>query len=381
MTDPNHKTVSPISAASNAAGQTESVLSLVSKPLDLLNTLEFLHTEGIGASQLKVLLVGCGKNQERAKALCQRLSIKETAFRSEDLYSQYALSINSRVKFGLLSAPLKFLLAIVSLLLQNLTLCSYLLSANTRVSIVITDAWRTKIQLLLLFRWQKLVIIDGGYSTITYGLVDLWMKKSPGDAIAMYIARQSLSVHGSKKFDVRRFFSNFATSIPGFFLRILIKKIKKTDALLFTSYKPDGVNHSLVRGNSYNLSKDILSEKSFGSYQMIIGYPNFGLLEQQYRRAKGNKITPIFYYPHPVDLKPFKNPKKTSKDLESKLSNYPLDVKIAKYSAEWDILLEDDLPRRIIAYRTSFLAWAYKVLPKDLMIDIIDIKAKKDNAK
>ena len=347
-------------------------IAVVSKPLDLLNSIEYLHSINASISDLEVWLIGNGVVQEVTRSICLRYGLVPVNIIDPDLYYRAATRINLLVLPRVIINLLKVIVALVGRPLWYFSMLRIRLAVKkSSCNRLILDCWRNKYSVLALLDFKHLVVIDGGYSTVTYDLIGSWDKYGAYEGIKRYLLAQSVSsLESSKslftKVRFRNYAANWATQIPSGLAWFIDNKIKTRHITLFSAFLNTDNAALGFYVNRYKYSESCLKEKQSGHRVLILGYPAVSIIDRQYSAAveaiNGDSEASIHYQLHPSDIRKIHISKDYEYFIKKALNEYPITYGGARYSLEWDLILEGDLPRTIVLYKSSALPWLESVL-------------------
>ena len=347
-------------------------IAIVSKPLDLLNAIEYQYSIDLAIIDLEVWVIGNGHVQETTRSICFLYGLRVTNIIDPDLYYRLA----TRINFLNLPSAIVDLVKVCVGLLGRLLWYYYILKIRLKVkkkkyNRLVLDCWRNKYSVVALLDFKHLVVIDGGYSTVTYDLIGSWDKYGAYEGIKRYLLAQSVSsLESSKslftKARFRNYAANRATQMPSGLAWFIDNKIRTRHITLFSAFLDTDNAAFRFYANRYKYSESCLKEKQSGHRVLILGYPAVSIIDRQYSAAveaiNGDSEASIHYQLHPSDIRKMQISKDYESFIKKALNEYPITYGAARYSLEWDLILEGDLPRTIVLYKSSALPWLESVL-------------------
>lgn len=347
-------------------------LAIVSKPLDLLNAIEYQYSINLAISDLEVWVIGNGHVQETTRSICSIYGLRVTNIVDPDLYYRLVTRINILNLPSLIIDMLKvFIGSLGKLLWYYYILKIQFMVKKKKYNHLILDCWRNKYSVVALLDFKHLVIIDGGYSTISLDLIGSWNQYGAHEGIKRYLNAQSVSpLKSSKgmftKARFRNYAADFATKIPSALAWFTHNRIKNKHIILFSAFL-DRDNKALgFLANRYKYSRSCIRKKQSVRRVLILGYPSVSIIDRQYSEAvkasNGDIEASIHYQLHPSDIRKMYISKDYECFIKKALNKYPVTYDGARYSLEWDLILEGDLPHTIVLYQSSALPWLHSVL-------------------
>ena len=357
----------------------KSNLILASKPLDIINAYEYIYHSGkINFSEdTLVCIIGSGRNQQSIRELCKSLNQDYVQLPSPDLY--YSILPKLLAK----KLP-SFLLNLMRAILYLIRIPFWFWGASRAkklqaFELIIMDSWRDKCAIASKVNWKQLAIIDGGASTVTFNLVNNWVKSGPSHAIEKYLDYQTLSrpgrVRPSGTFS--GFIAKQVSQMPQIMHKNFFNKIKHSekDIELFTSYSESLESKNIIH-NSLSYSCSILKSKSLSQNILIVGCTELDFLPLQYDVAKNlqlkNPELSLSIILHPTDLDKMEYSQNYKSSILEKVQSYNLNIIEIKSSLEVDMLFyEFNPPRHLVTYNSSFISWIQRIAPL-VQVHVID---------
>lgn len=357
----------------------KSNLILASKPLDIINAYEYIYHSGkINFSEdTLVCIIGSGRNQQSIRELCKSLNQDYVQLPSPDLY--YSILPKLLAK----KLP-SFLLNLMRAILYLIRIPFWFWGASRAkklqaFELIIMDSWRDKCAIASKVNWKQLAIIDGGASTVTFNLVNNWVKSGPSHAIEKYLDYQTLSrpgrVRPSGTFS--GFIAKQVSQMPQIMHKHFFNKIKHSekDIELFTSYSESLESKNIIH-NSLSYSCSILKSKSLSQNILIVGCTELDFLPLQYDVAKNlqlkNPELSLSIILHPTDLGKMEYSQNYKSSILEKVQSYNLNIIEIKSSLEVDMLFyEFNPPRHLVTYNSSFISWIQRIAPL-VQVHVID---------
>ena len=351
-------------------------LLIASKPMDLINGYEFIfdHDNSLNKDQILVCVLGNARNQNVVTKLCKYIYQDCIQIESPDFYYSsmpYLLSLRLN---RFIENFLRLFLMIIGKLLWQIRLRN--IKIKGEFDYLILDCWRDKIALASKVDFKNLVIMDGGNSTNTFGLVENWIDLGPHSAIKSYLNAQNQSRPGRIRPDgVAGLFAVSATKIPKYVERKFFSKVTSVGILLFTSYSDTSIKNS-IKKNKYNYSKDLVRNKKLANQIYILGYTELDFLSDQLDLAKSlqnnDQTLPVSVCIHPSDILKAETNASYGNHLKSVCNKINVESFITNYSLECDILFGNlNPPRFLVSYQSSILKWIQEVIP-ELHVEILE---------
>jgi len=335
-------------------------LCLLQKPYDLINATEYLAAH-CPEADMHAVVIGTHANAVAVRALCRQRRIPLTEVADPDLYAYCAAYLNTKPHW-----PRPLILFIKAALLPLAYLYWFLAFARLawtvrgqHFDLVVLDAWRTKcLYAAAMPRGASLVLTDGGFSTLHYGLCAAFER---GGAIAL----------------IRTALIRQKPLMPALLRRLAIRRA--TDATPFFTCYRDQISSDCrypVLSNSYANCRSLLGEKMVRQSVMILGIPLLKHIDVYIARALDAQeaaglprdVTAIEYRFHPTDRNRAKLDAAYGRMVERGVRERGLRFSYPEYSLEVDFLEQEQIPAIIVAYPSSSIRWIEEVLGSSVQI-------------
>ncbi|MFC5795561.1 MULTISPECIES: hypothetical protein [Sphingomonadales] len=348
----------PISAHNN--GTNRRVLCLLQKPYDLINATEYVAAH-CPEAEIHAIVIGTHANAVAVQEICQQRRIPLTRVADPDLYAYCAAYLNTKRHW-----PRALILSIKAALLP-LAYFYWFFSfgrlafkaRQQQYDLVLLDAWRTKcLYVAAMPRGAFLVLMDGGFSTLHYGLCPAF---ESGGAVAL----------------IRRALHKQRPLMPAVLRHLAIRRA--TDATPFFTCYHDQISADCrypVLSNSYANCRLLLGEKRVRPSVMILGIPLLKHIDAYIQRALDAQeaaglprdAAAIEYRFHPTDRNRAKLDAAYGSMIECGVRERRLYFSYPKYSLEVDFLEQEEIPAIIVAYPSSSIRWIEEVLGSSVQI-------------
>lgn len=348
----------PLSSHSNDTNR--RVLCLLQKPYDLINATEYLASY-CPKADIHAVVIGTHANAIAVRAICRQRRIPFTEVADPDLYAYCAAYLNTKRRW-----PNTLILAIKAVLLPLAYIYWFWafcwLAFKVRgqhFDLVLLDAWRTKcLYVAAMPRGASLVLMDGGFSTLHYGLCNAFER---GGAVAL----------------IRTALNRQRPLMPTVLGRLAVRHA--TDATPFFTCYRDQISVDCrypVLSNSYANSQLLLGEKMIRQSVMILGIPLLKHIDIYIERALDAQeaaglprdVAVIEYRFHPTDRNRAKLDPVYGNLIEHGVRERGLHFSYPKYSLEVDFLEQYEIPAIIVAYPSSSIRWIEEVLGSSVRI-------------
>jgi hypothetical protein len=335
----------------------ENIL-LATKPLDLINSIEYLHKfEKLPGNNL-IIIIGNDNRQKQVVKLCDILNLNYVLIDDNDYYSRKISHYDTTNKSIVSELTYKTIIKIISYFKYfSFYFKTKKVNKNLYTNTICFDLGRRKILLANTIKFEELILIDGGESTITYDLIKSWKNDSVEDVIKKYLFQQKVKL---PYYLVRKFLSHVRTKNTKLFSAYLNKKI--TD------------QHTIQNKYEFFIEK---TQRAIKCERIdILGYPLFAGLDKQLKvvdeiRQTVN-ITNVNYYIHPADISRLGSISKAKQLLISKRGS-GLTYVTSKISYELDILYNNKFASYVVCYNSSATKILKHCFDKKLNIYEVDV--------
>ena len=340
-----------------------NTLIIVSKPLDVLHSDDLVYGL-LEKSMRHYLVVGTGPKQEQLIKLLQDRGSSFSRVGSFDLYYDSIKRLRS-------FRGLKYVLAGINYFYWHKAL---FYKFPGKWDNVVLDFWRNKACLLSRLDYESLYIIDGGFSTVTWGLANNWIDFGPIQALKRYIRSQKVDKPrtATEKYPLHNIFGRITGTTPFLVRRFIFKSLDEQKTIeLYSAYCESNISLRVGKNEFVNGPGKIPLEIDRES-ALIIGYPNGELFNRQIQRiarieeSTGNAFSKVYYRWHPST---------TLDDIEREEFINVFDRSILEHntviSLEFDLLNMAQIPKSIFGYNSSSTVWLQS-LNMDLNIYIIE---------
>ena len=331
-------------------------IAIVSKPADVINAMAAESWFNLASTYII-----CADNPQRCRAVEAVLrgqNLTHVTAISPCLYSILCSKAASNNRYRLL------MLAILSLALG----ASWRNFANwenrrrfrrlkTAGATLITDLWRTKIEIAASLDWSSLVIIDGGLSTRTLGLMPVNNRRIR-EVISDYQDAQRSDhfnpVRCATARAIQKGLRGYLYSAPSEAVEFVIRKSELMAPTIFSIYAENQDFDSPIKVIRNELSNiiDIVNSKKDGEEIWIVGHPELRHVENQVNLALqigGEQV----YFVHPRDgNKLWRNP-----DLRARYAaaarQFGFRLRVDEEPLEWALINSELRPKALVTYRGS----------------------------
>jgi len=320
----------------------KKIAALVQKPLDIVNVFEFFDIKKWEKENAVLFVLG---NAERTKS-CIRIAedngVECIVMPNPDCYSillkKYGVYWNGVMRY--LFKLFLFCLSFFSWAFVYLYAVYYF--RNKRYDALLFDPWRNKSLYASVIKSDHQVIIDGGYSTITYGLVETFRSHGPIAMVMKSIKKQRMTW--------------------AFIFRNKIMYSINKNAEFFTSYiENDEPELRLIKNDYKGLINSILS-KRINDNILVVGAPGLtGMLNCMPIIKDISDSSKMIYRFHPVDVELMSNNAKYKKRLVDLVEDCGFLCEFSLNGLEYDLNKSNELPKCILVYDTSCFNWLEKI--------------------
>lgn len=337
------------------------VIAAIQKPYDLLNALEYVRKNGLPTSDLMALIIGMHANARAVADLCEKNGITILRAPDPDFYARCASWLNATRKFSgkVLLAVKGALLPIAYVAWLLAYLRARILMRGVRCDTLIFDAWSSKCLYMACIKADRHVLVDGGFSTLNYGLCEAFTQGGARELVRVSLSKQR-------------------PLLPSF-LRAHLVKMTKPMSIFFTCYAgriPDGCAYP-HEGNQYEWSAMTLRRKPAGDHVLILGIPLLKHIDTYVSaaldvlRRRGAEASPasIEYRFHPTDRNRSSLDVSYKDLIERGATERGVTWSYPTYSLEIDFLEGKSVPSAIVCYESSSVAWI-----RSVMGDAVELK-------
>lgn len=329
-------------------------VALVQKPYDLMNLLEFRHRHAELCDGVEVLVIGQHANADAARRLCDRLGLQHASLPDPDLYSVAVAAMSARRVPVWLQRVIKPWLLVPAFVWWHVVIVATWLRFRCRgpaFELVLLDAWRSKCAFLPALRARRHVLLDGGYSTVSYGLGPAFEAGGARSLVQASLHRQK--VH-----------------LP-WWLRQWILAWVEPDAVFFTCYA-DSFSTMAVPGvefNVYGHSRDTARRKPCDGTALILGIPTLKHIDAYIEAALDGladaglprELDRVKYRFHPQDRNRARIDAGYRRSVEEGVRARGVEFSYPEHGVEFDFLAMEALPRLIVSYDSSSTVWLRRV--------------------
>lgn len=341
--------------------------ALVQKPYDLMNLLEFRHRHAELCAGIQVFVIGRHANADAARRLCDRLGLSHASLPDPDLYSAAVAAMAARRVPTWLQRVLKPWLLVPAFLWWHLVCFATWLRfrcSGPGFDLVMLDAWRSKCAFLPALRARRHVLLDGGYSTISYGLSAAFEAGGARGLVEVSLRRQK--VH-----------------LPWWLRRWIVAQVEP-DAVFFTCYA-DSFSSPVVPGvefNVYDHSRDAARHKPCDGTALILGIPALKHIDAYIDAALDGLadaglprvLDRVRYRFHPQDRNRALMDAGYRRAVEEGVRARGVEFSYPEHGVEFDFLAMDALPRLIVSYDSSSTVWLRRVYGAQVELKLLALR-------
>jgi hypothetical protein len=340
------------------------ILSFGQKPYDLLAVLEYLRHAGLDRRDLTVAIVGNHANARALRALCEREGLRHDSAADPDLYAVAVARLHARwIAWRRTLLPVKALLRLAAWLWWFIAARSARRWwRDRRADLVLSDCWRSKaIYWLARPAGARLVLHDGGFSTLSYALLPAFAQDgAPGL--------------------VRRALGQQRPLMPRALRRQIGSCVDQTTPF-FTCYvgTTSGAPTYPLLANTYDLSRQLFQNKVVLPKATIMGIPRTKHIDDYLSHTLavmetlGLPADPglIDYRFHPTDKNRSQLDARYRQTNEASVTDRGMSFSYPAFSMEFDLLDLSDLPALIVCYESSSLVWMRQMLAGITRIEVL----------
>lgn len=344
-----------------------TAVALVQKPYDLMNLLEFRHRHADACADVEVLVIGGHSNALAARSLCDRHGLRHQSLPDPDLYSKVVGAMTAR------RVPLWLQLCVKPVLLVPAYVWWHLVAAlaclrfgrrRTAYDLVLLDAWRSKCVFLPALRGRRHCLLDGGFSTVSYGLGTAYEAGGGRNMIETSLQRQKVR-------------------LPGWLRRWALSRVEPETA--FFSCYADSFSSPSVPGlelNGYDFSRSTAARKPCDGTVLILGIPKLKHIDAYIAEALDGlsaaglprEMDRVTYRFHPQDRNRARLDAGYRREVEEGVRARGLKFSYPEHGVEFDFLAMDTLPRLIVTYDSSSTVWLQQVYGAQIELKLMALR-------
>ncbi|WP_162256459.1 hypothetical protein [Sphingomonas sp. Root710] len=330
------------------------------KPYDLINAMEYLNAYRPRGT-LHAMIIGSHINAVAVAEICRQRHIPFTNTLDPDLYAYFSARLNTKLDWprSLLLFMKAALRPICYMYWLFAFLYLFLRLRSVRYDLVLFDAWRSKcLYISALPPGTSFVIVDGGFSTLHYGLCAAFDRGGAEELVRVALQKQR--------------------PVMPLVLRWLAAQRCSNKTPFFTCYQ-DQISASCrhpVLANEYRYCSATLGEKTVRPGVMILGIPMLKHIDIYIERALDAQteagidrdVKTIEYRFHPTDRHRANIDPSYCFAIEQGVAERGLNFSYPQFSLEIDFLQQREVPAIIVAYPSSSLRWIEEVLQSRVRI-------------
>lgn len=344
-----------------------TAVALVQKPYDVMNLLEFRHQHAATCVGVEVIVIGNHSNALAARRLCDQFGLTYLTLPDPDLYSEVVGAMTAKRVPAWLQFCVKPALLVPAFFWWHVVALSvwiWFRFLRPAYDLVLLDAWRSKCVFLPALRGRRHALLDGGFSTVSYGLSAAFEVGGAHGMIEASLRQQK--VH-----------------LPWWLRRWVLSHVEP-QATFFTCYAENFSRPSVpgVEFNVYDFSRSAAQRKPCDGTALILGIPKLKHIDAYIEAAldglaaagQPREIDRVKYRFHPQDRNRAGLDAGYRREVESGVQARGLAFSYPEHGVEFDFLSMETLPRLIVTYDSSSTVWLQQVYGAQIELKLLALR-------